>query len=392
MAKTDPHPRHHWKSRELITEFACETLAGYYRINPEMADRYIKHTVVVSCLNPYYDFDWLFGDWIDFDKLGQGLYQHDQEFSNLFLALQGLLDNKKQVFLIFPQPYPVDPRWEKNSFFNYIELPEFYGTYATWFETYYPKVDVAPAFDKHFMFLNKRNRIGRQALFCQMIEEEVLDNGYVSFLGHGMSIQTKFSDEIWNINQELMTSRSGISKEVNARAREMMPYQPHELTRIVDDFCGTGGWLPDADLYRKSFVAVVGETHETLNGQAMFTEKTFRAMWFERPFLLLSSSGSLIQLKKLGFQTFDRWFDESYDLEKSLFARAAMISAEIKRITTLDFRQCEKIWQEMKPVLEHNKNHLKKMRTDLDERLKVIDQFIDDRAQSIARRYANIPS
>lgn len=344
---------------------------------------------MISCLNPYYDFDWLFGDWIDFDRLGQGLYQQENEYSNLFLALQRLLDIKKQVFLIFPQPYPVDPQWEKNLFFNYIEMPEFYGTYATWFETYYPEIDTTPEFEKQYMCLNKRNRAGRQSLFCYLLDYNILDRGYVSFLGHGMGLQTKFSPELWKINQNLITSRSGITDDLMNQAHELMPYQPHEMTKIVDDFCSTGGWLPDANLYKKSFVSVVGETHETLNGQAMFTEKIFRAMWFERPFLLLSSSGSLVQLKKLGFETFEKWFDETYDLEKSLFARTALIASELARISEWNLEHCLQVYNEMKPVLEHNKNHLKKLQRDLDARLKVIDAFIDNKAQQVQRRASN---
>ena len=95
-----------------------------------MDDLWIKDIVVVSCLDPYYDFNWLFGDWIDFDATGQGLYQNNNEFANFYLALQRLLDIKKDVFLIFPQPHPSNPRWEKDYCFRYIELPEFYGIYA----------------------------------------------------------------------------------------------------------------------------------------------------------------------------------------------------------------------------------------------------------------------
>lgn len=354
-----------------------------------MDDLWIKDVVVVSCLDPYYDFNWLFGDWIDFDASGQGLYQNNNEFANFFLALQRLLDIKKEVYLIFPQPYTGNPRWEKDYCFNYIELPEFYGIYAKWFETYYSNVDTTPAFDKQFMCLNKRNRVGRQALFCLMLDDNILDRGYVSFLGHDMGLRTEFSTALWKLNHEAIVARSGVNKDLSDRALAMMPYQPHDLTQITDDFCATGGWLPDSDLYKKSFVTVVGETHETLNGQSIFTEKTFRAMWFDRPFFILGSSGALIQLKKMGFETFDQWFDESYDLEKSLFSRCQMISSELTRISQWNLDYCSEVWHQMKPVLEHNKNHLKKLSSRLDRRLTQIDSFIDVKAQNLYRRRQN---
>ena len=61
--------------------------------------------------------------------------------------------------------------------------------------------------------------------------------------------------------------------------------------------------------------------------------------------------------RSYGFQTFDRWVDESYDQEPDNYLRIEMITQEIKRLCSMSKSQLNQIYQEMQEVLEYNHTH-----------------------------------
>ena len=76
-----------------------------------------------------------------------------------------------------------------------------------------------------------------------------------------------------------------------------------------------------------------------------------------RPFVLAAAPGNLDYLRAYGFKTFDRWWDESYDLEIDNDARTDMIVDIIADLCGKDQIQLQTMYEEMKPVLEFNKRH-----------------------------------
>jgi hypothetical protein len=103
----------------------------------------------------------------------------------------------------------------------------------------------------------------------------------------------------------------------------------------------------------KSFLHVVNETvfFETFNH---LTEKTFKPIVCMRPFIIVSTTGSLAYLKRYGFRTFEKWIDESYDSEPNDHKRLDMIAKEINRIALMSISQLQDMYKEMLPTLEHN--------------------------------------
>ena len=102
-----------------------------------------------------------------------------------------------------------------------------------------------------------------------------------------------------------------------------------------------------------SFCSLVTESkfHSTMPN---FSEKTLRAIISGRPFVLLAPAGTLQLLKDLGFKTFSRYWDESYDLEldpTKRFEKAMFVVKEILEKENLDI-------EPLMSVLEHNQKHL----------------------------------
>ena len=120
----------------------------------------------------------------------------------------------------------------------------------------------------------------------------------------------------------------------------------------------------------KSFLFLVTETH--FNNKTIFiSEKTFKPILLQMPFVSLGNPGTLSVLKDLGFKTFDKWVDESYDTDMPLDKRCDIIVSEINRLSKLSSQERLNIRTEMADILEHNYNVLKShmKRSDLVESL-----------------------
>ena len=71
------------------------------------------------------------------------------------------------------------------------------------------------------------------------------------------------------------------------------------------------------------------------------------------PFIVHGPVGYLENLKKLGFKTFDRWWDEEYD-NYSHDMRLRKILSLCDTLQTLSLSDMTAMYKEMIPVLEHN--------------------------------------
>ena len=77
------------------------------------------------------------------------------------------------------------------------------------------------------------------------------------------------------------------------------------------------------------------------------------------PFLINGNPYILKHLKKLGFQTFDKWWDESYDNETDYKKRTKLLVKQIQILCNKTHEEWITMLQEMQPILYYNKNLLK---------------------------------
>jgi hypothetical protein len=113
----------------------------------------------------------------------------------------------------------------------------------------------------------------------------------------------------------------------------------------------------ETSLFQDIFLWVAGETY-CPNGYPYFTEKTIKAILYERPFISYGNPGTLAYLRDHGFKTFDAYWDESYDNEKDDDKKIEMIAQIIKNICKKNIVDINRMHDDMKPILEHNKNLL----------------------------------
>lgn len=111
-------------------------------------------------------------------------------------------------------------------------------------------------------------------------------------------------------------------------------------------------------IYQKSFCNVITETRFN-SPWPNFTEKTIKSIIACRPFILCAPVGTLKLLKKLGFKTFDRLWDESYDEIEDPYQRFMAIFNIVESITTKDYNILNKMLKGVQSITDHNFHQLK---------------------------------
>lgn len=111
-------------------------------------------------------------------------------------------------------------------------------------------------------------------------------------------------------------------------------------------------------LYNETYFSLITETFyytdRKFNGGRYITEKTFKAIACEHPFILVTCPNSLQILKDLGYKTFHPFIDESYDQEYDDNKRYIKILDEVRRLCNLSPEQLSEFLFECKEITNHN--------------------------------------
>ena len=87
------------------------------------------------------------------------------------------------------------------------------------------------------------------------------------------------------------------------------------------------------------------------------TEKTFKAIALEMPFVLVAPAHSLAYMREYGFQTFAGILDESYDEETDDIRRIEQVVKLLKDLDNLSVHERQQIHRACLPRVQHNYNH-----------------------------------
>lgn len=200
---------------------------------------------------------------------------------------------------------------------------------------------------KVFICLNhniKNNRSYRIHLLSELRSRQIESQGFIS--------APLLSQKI--IKHELMDSNSRLSLAAKKHIySNLLPTaEPMELEQLDynDASADISQFLPQA------LWSIVTET-VYYDEKLHLTEKIFKPIVSQRPFILVAAPGNLAYLKSYGFKTFDRWIDESYDDEHDPDCRMQKISAEIEKLCKLPWHELLKMYQEMQDILAYNYQH-----------------------------------
>lgn len=113
-----------------------------------------------------------------------------------------------------------------------------------------------------------------------------------------------------------------------------------------------------SNYYFDAFIDIINETRYA-QPTANISEKTFQAMQYLRPFILVAPPKSLEELHSLGFKTFSEFWDESYDDELDHGERLAKIFTLINQLFSMTNQEQRELYLKMVPILTHNLNRFK---------------------------------
>ena len=118
--------------------------------------------------------------------------------------------------------------------------------------------------------------------------------------------------------------------------------------------------------YSDSYFSVITETtYHTDSGHdgvPFLSEKVFKAIAMQHPFILVTAPNTLLYLKKLGYKTFSSIIDESYDTELNDAARIIKIANEIQRLCDLSETELDSFLESARKICSYNHKILKYQR------------------------------
>ena len=106
--------------------------------------------------------------------------------------------------------------------------------------------------------------------------------------------------------------------------------------------------------YRNSMISFVMCAFPFVDGCCHLHSSTFNPIYCGHPVIQFGPHNHLEILKSLGFKTFDRWWDESYDQEEEGWVRFQGVLRNLNMLRVYDQRQILSIYRSMQDVLQHN--------------------------------------
>lgn len=183
--------------------------------------------------------------------------------------------------------------------------------------------------NKKFSALSRNFKPWRLRLYLNLLENDLLEDFTYSFSNL----------YIWeNILVDIESVVHQEKIEISERAKEWISKIPYTLANERVDIYKYNYWInPSFDAILSADFNLVVETHyERKIIDSSVTEKTYKAIACNKPFLIFGVMGFLADLKKMGFKTFSPFIDETYDTLNDNDQRLSALVTEIKRIQQLN--------------------------------------------------------
>ena len=243
------------------------------------------------------------------------------------------------------------------DYFGFIDCYYFFHAFAAadWFRGYQYNSKMIPlekrTIKKDFITFNRitsNHRVYRTLFVAELIKNDLLDSGYVSYSEVCPDTEQHYSDEIKNVSQyqripvndylDILNS-SNLNLRIDTPTNSLIPNKSFIISA--------------EDKTQSALFQVVTETM-FWGRKKHLTEKIFKPMVTKSPFILLGCAHNLKYLKGYGFKTFDNWIDESYDDIEDDYQR---LLAVIRVLLSLKEIDRSKTLLEMQEVLDYNYNH-----------------------------------
>jgi hypothetical protein len=124
-------------------------------------------------------------------------------------------------------------------------------------------------------------------------------------------------------------------------------------------YWAAGNWTPNHIVpaqYTDSYFSLVTES---MIDHVFLTEKTWKPILAGHPFVLLGAYGTYAKLHDMGFKTFDKWIDESFDVIEDNDQRINAVADSVLKLLQTDLK---KFLTESESICRYNQQHYKDIR------------------------------
>lgn len=220
---------------------------------------------------------------------------------------------------------------------------------------------------KHFLCLNLRPRSHRTAIVLHLLEKKFLEKGLVTYFGNRfadhdsvdtLDVRINFIKKLRSKNRLLpyvdeLTSMEPIclDKDSDQIRKDLWDRDSGQVNFLIPE----GSRLQTTGL--DTYFEIVTETWFTDSSNLYLTEKTVRPIIRFQPFIHVGSPKLLASLRKMGFQTFSPYIDESYDNINDPYQRIELIFREINRLCAMSIHEIHQLYCKLWPRLLHNYHH-----------------------------------
>jgi hypothetical protein len=202
--------------------------------------------------------------------------------------------------------------------------------------------------DKDFLCFNRRYREHRSNLFMLFYKNSLLEKSL-------FSMPARDPDNLSKKWIEYVDRRFPRNNNVTEEdLQTLQSFLPMRFDRIAD----TNEMIQDDedqlnDYFSRTLISVVTETHYKSNVIST-TEKSFKPIKYKHPFILVGAYRSLEYLKRLGYKTFDQFWDESYDQIQNDDERMLAIVNLCKTISEWSREQKQQLFNDSRAIVDHN--------------------------------------
>ena len=179
------------------------------------------------------------------------------------------------------------------------------------------------------------------------IKYDLLQEGLFSF------IQKINKDNLYRNVDSLIKNPN---MEYIEKLESILPYELDTKHLSTNEKTSFGATNNMKDWYTDSYINLVTETFFGRN--VFLSEKIFKPLSNLQPFIVLGDYGTLTELKRLGFKTFEPFIDESYDLEIESKNRIDKIEIEIEKLKNKSIEEIHEWYYSIKDILIHNQRHM----------------------------------
>lgn len=204
--------------------------------------------------------------------------------------------------------------------------------------------------DKHFLCFNRVSKYHRLILFGELMTNPLLKDKSIVTCGPS-TVNLTFYEIANTLSEEY-----GLGKE---RIVDFFKNYDDEKAYIFDepDLHNNKASSLNIEAHNKTFVNIV--TESAIDSKTVFfSEKIYKPIACSQPFIIAGNPHSLKKLQELGFQTFNKWWDESYDEEEDPEKRVKKIVSVLEKIASWPIEKCRDILVEMEDVLQNNSTNL----------------------------------